>query len=49
MTSGYLADGGRFVVPFDKRTVKAALKARCDHVLDRQVEAALIAHCELAG
>jgi len=49
VAAGYLTDGGDFVVPYDKRTVKAAPKARRDHVLDRQVEAALIAHYELAG
>jgi len=49
VAAGYLTDGGEFVVPYDKRTVKAAPKVRRDHVLDRQVEAELIAHYELAG
>ncbi len=49
VAAGYLTDSGKFVVPYDKRTVKAAPRARRDHVLDRQVEAELIAHYELAG
>jgi hypothetical protein len=48
VAAGYLTDAGKFVVPYDKRTVKAAPRARRDHVLDRQIEAALIAHYELA-
>jgi hypothetical protein len=49
VAAGYLADNGTFVVPYDKRTVKAAPKARRDHVLDRDVESELIEHYELAG
>ena len=49
VAAGYLTDDGEFVVPYDKRTVKAAPKVRRDHVLDREVEAELIAHYELAG
>lgn len=49
VAAGYLTDNGKFVVPYDKRTVKAAPKARRDHVLDRDVEAELIQHYELAG
>jgi hypothetical protein len=49
VAAGYLSDTGQFVVPYDKRTVKAAPKARRDHVLDRSVEADLIQHYELAG
>jgi hypothetical protein len=45
---GYLAETGKFVVPYDKRTVKSAPKARRDHVLDRSVETALIRHYELS-
>jgi hypothetical protein len=47
VASGYLAETGKFVVPYDKRTVKAAPKARRDHVLDRSVETQLIRHYEL--
>jgi hypothetical protein len=46
--TGYLADGGSFVVPYDKRTVKTAPKARRDHVIDHEVERALIRHYDLA-
>ena len=49
IAAGYLSDNGQFVVPYDKRTVKAAPKVRRDHVLDRSVEADLIRHYELAG
>ncbi len=49
VAAGYLSDNGQFVVPYDKRTVKAAPKVRRDHVLDRSVEADLIRHYELAG
>ncbi len=49
VAAGYVADSGKFVVPYDKRTVKAAPKARRDHVLDRSVEAELRQHYELAS
>ncbi|HSP30022.1 MAG TPA: hypothetical protein VLN74_15835 [Ilumatobacteraceae bacterium] len=48
VAAGYLTENGKFVVPFDKRTVKAAPRVRRDHVLDRNVEAELIQHYELA-
>ena len=48
VAAGYLSDNGKFVVPYDKRTVKSAPKARRDHILDRNVEAQLIQHYELA-
>jgi hypothetical protein len=48
VAAGYLSDNGKFVVPYDKRTVKAAPKAHRDHVLDRSVEAQLVQHYELA-
>lgn len=47
--TGYLTEGGHFVVPYDKPTVKSAPKARRDHVLDHDVERALIQHYELAS
>ncbi len=49
VASGYLAETGKFVVPYDKRTVKMAPKARRDHVLDRSVETQLRKHYELPG
>jgi hypothetical protein len=49
VAAGYLTENGKFVVPYDKRTVKSAPKARRDHVLDRGVEEELIQHYELAG
>jgi hypothetical protein len=49
VAGGYLAETGTFVVPYDKRTVKAAPKARRDHVLDRNVESQLIEHYELSA
>jgi hypothetical protein len=49
LEGGYLAETGTFVVPYDKRTVKAAPKARRDHVLDRDVESQLIEHYELSA
>lgn len=48
VAAGYLAETGKFVIPYDKRTVKAAPKARRDHVLDRNVETQLIQHYELS-
>jgi hypothetical protein len=47
VAAGYLAETGKFIVPYDKRTVKAAPKASRDHVLDRSVETELIRHYEL--
>ena len=49
MAAGYLTENGKFVVPYDKSTVKSAPRARRDHVLDRSDEAELIQHSELAG
>ncbi len=49
MAAGYLTENGKFVVPYDKHTVKSAPKARRDHVLGRSDEAELIQHYELAG
>ncbi len=49
MAAGYLTENGKFVVPYDKSTVKSAPRARRDHVLDRSDEAELIQHYELAG
>ena len=49
VAAGYLTESGQFAVPYDKRTVKAAPRVRRDHVLDRNVEAELIQHYELAG
>lgn len=48
VTSGYLAEDGKFVVPYDKRTVKSAPKAQRDHVLAPEVEAKLQEHYEVA-
>lgn len=47
--AGYLTDTGRFVVPYDKHTVKAAPRARRDHVLDGGLERELVQHYELAS
>ena len=49
MAAGYLTENGKFVVPYDKSTVKAAPRARRDHVIDRSDEAELIRHYELTG
>jgi hypothetical protein len=49
IAAGYLTENGTFVVPYDKGTVKAAPKARRDHLLDRQIEAELVRHYELAS
>jgi len=49
LAAGYLADDGKFVVPYDKHMVKTAPKARRDHVLDRHVEVELIEHYDLPG
>lgn len=48
VASGYLAENGTFVVPYDKRTVKTAPKAPRDHVLDPDVEIKLQEHYEVA-
>jgi hypothetical protein len=49
VAAGYLTEDGTFVVPYDKRTVKAAPKASRDHVIDADVEHALVEHYELAS
>jgi hypothetical protein len=49
VAAGYLAEDGTFVVPYDKRTVKAAPKASRDHVIDPDVEHELVEHYELAS
>jgi hypothetical protein len=49
ISTGYLTESGHFVVPYDKHTVKSAPKARRDHVLDHDVERALIRHYELTA
>lgn len=49
VASGYLAENGTFVVPYDKRTVRSAPKAARDHVLDPEVELELQHHYDLAS
>jgi hypothetical protein len=49
MAAGYLTENGKFVVPYDKSTVKSAPRARRNHIIDRGDEAALKRHYELAG
>ena len=49
VASGYLTEDGTFVVPYDKRTVKAAPKAHRDHVLEPDTEIELLQHYELAS
>lgn len=49
VASGYLAENGTFVVPYDKRMVKSAPKAARDHVLDPEIEVELVEHYELAS
>lgn len=48
VAAGYLAEDGKFVVPYDKRTVKSAPKVGRGHVLDPGVETALQEHYEVA-
>jgi hypothetical protein len=49
MAAGYPTENGKFVVPYDKSTVKPAPKAKRNHIPDRRDEAELIRHYELAG
>jgi len=49
VSSGYLTEDGIFVVPYDKRTVKAAPKATGHHVLEPDTEIELLQHYELAS
>ena len=47
VTSGSMSESGEFVVPFDKRTVKASPLAERTHVVDAALRAELDRHYEL--
>lgn len=47
VASGYVSEGGDFVVPFDKRTVKSAPRADRSHIVDPVTETRLRRHYEL--
>lgn len=47
IASGRMSERGSFVVPFDKRVVKAAPKADRMHLVDRATEHELHRHYEL--
>ena len=48
VAAGYMTEEGEFVVPFDKRMVKAAPRADRRHVIDAAVHGELLRHYELA-
>ena len=49
VATGYLTEDGTFVVPYDKKMVKAAPKAHKDHILEPDEEIELLQHYELAS
>lgn len=49
LNDAYQSEDGRLVIPFDKKTVKAAPRASKDHILTRAVEEQLVQHYRLAA
>ena len=49
LNDAYQSEDGRLVIPFDKKTVKAAPRAGKDHILTRAVEEQLVQHYGLAA
>lgn len=47
ISAGYMSEAGEFVVPYDKKVVKAAPKADRGHLVDRSVVSELHRHYEL--
>lgn len=47
VAAGYMSQNGEFVVPYDKKLVKAAPKADRSHVIDESVSQELQRHYEL--
>jgi len=47
IAAGYMSEAGEFVVPYDKKVVKAAPKADRSHLVDRTMEHELQQHYEL--
>jgi hypothetical protein len=47
--SGYMSENGEFIVPFEKRVVKAAPKADRSHFLDSSTERELKRHYDLVA
>ena len=47
IASGYMSEAGEFVVPYDKKVVKAAPKADRSHLVDRSTKTELHRHYEL--
>lgn len=47
IAAGYMSEAGEFVVPYDKKVVKAAPKADRSHLVDRTMENELQQHYEL--
>ncbi|MFK7917203.1 MAG: PRC-barrel domain-containing protein [Ilumatobacter sp.] len=47
IAAGYMSESGEFVVPYDKKIVKAAPKADRSHLVDRTTNHALHQHYEL--
>ncbi len=45
--AGYMSDTGEFVVPYEKRVVKAAPKADRSHLVDRPTREQLERHYEI--
>lgn len=47
IAAGYMSEAGEFVVPYDKKVVKAAPKADRSHLVDRDMQSELHHHYEL--
>lgn len=47
IAAGYLSEAGEFVVPFEKRAVKAGPKADRSHLVDRATQRQLHQHYDL--
>jgi ribosomal 30S subunit maturation factor RimM len=47
ITSGYMAENGEFVVPYDKQIVKSAPRADRNHLVDASTRDELFRHYEL--
>lgn len=48
ISAGYMSESGELVVPYDKKTVKAAPKADRGHLVDSTTHSELTRHYELA-
>ena len=47
IAAGYMSEAGEFVVPYDKKIVKAAPKADRGHLVDRTMQHELHRHYEM--